>query len=79
MLNKFLHKKNLLNNFNTGEVNLRQLWREDKGVWNLTALAISEFALLTGFPLFALMSLVLSRWVDGGTLCFVSTRKHVRD
>jgi len=79
MLNKFLHKKNLLNNFNTGEVSLRQLWHEDNGVWNLTALAISEFALLTGFPLFALMSLVLSCWVDGGTLCFVSTRKHVRD
>ena len=74
ILNKFLHKKNLLNNFNTGEINLRQLWREDKGVRNLTALAISEVALLIGFPLFAFMNIALSRWVDGGTLRFVATR-----
>lgn len=79
VLNRFLHKKNLLNNFNTGEVKLGELWHEDNGVRNLTALAISEVALLIGFPLFALMSLALSRWVDGGTLRFVATRKHVRD
>ncbi|MEA3416270.1 MAG: class I SAM-dependent methyltransferase [Thermodesulfobacteriota bacterium] len=74
VLNRFLHKKNLLNNFNTGEVKLGELWHEDNGVRNLTALAISEVALLIGFPLFALMSLALSRWVDGGTLRFIATR-----
>ena len=79
ILNRFLHKKNLLNNFNTGEVKLGELWHEDNGVRNLTALAISEIALLIGFPLFALTSLALSRWVDGGTLRFVATREYVCD
>ena len=79
VLNRFLHKKNLLNNFNTGEVKLGELWHEDNGVRNLTALVISEFALLIGFPIVALMSLALSRWVDGGTLRFVAKRKHVCD
>ena len=74
ILNRVFRKKNLLNNFNTGEVSLGELWREDNRIRNFTALAISEIALSIGFPLFAFMNIALSRSVDGGTLRFVATR-----
>jgi 2-polyprenyl-3-methyl-5-hydroxy-6-metoxy-1,4-benzoquinol methylase len=75
-LNKILRKKNLLNNFNTGEVTLTELWRGVGRFRNLTAMAISEMALVVGFPLLALASVALAPWANGGTLRFVATRNE---
>ena len=40
----------------------------------LAALGVSRVALYVGFPLCALLSLLLSPFAEGGTLHFVSTR-----
>ena len=75
LLNKFLRRKNLLNDFDTGEVTFEELWREPERLRNVGALTLSLGMLGLGFPAFALAALALSPWVGGGTLRIVATRE----
>ena len=72
VLNKLLKPKNLLNNFNTGEVTLGDLWHGERRVRNLLALGFSQAALYAGFPLMALAAMLLRPWTSGGTLRIVA-------
>lgn len=74
ILNKVLRRKNLLNNYNTGEITLRDLRRQG-GVGALASLAFSHMALWVGFPLLAVIEFFLSPVVNGGTLNFLATRR----
>lgn len=73
-LNRLLAKPNLLNNFNTKQTTLGELWAGKGPLGNVAALAFSELALAIGFPLMAAAGLVLSPWVDGGTLRFLARK-----
>ena len=75
LLNMALRRQNLLNDYNTGEVSLAELWRGPGRLRSMGALAVSLGALGVGFPVFALVALLLRRWVDGGTLRIVATRE----
>ena len=74
LLNLVLGRKNLLNDFNTGETNLSSLLHSGNKWKNITGLAISEIGLFIGFPLFALTELALQPWVEGGTLKMVAIK-----
>lgn len=67
-LNRILDKPNLLNNFNTKQITLSELWSGEDRIRSVIALAFSELVLAIGFPLMALVGLLLSPWVNGGTL-----------
>lgn len=73
-LNSVLAKPNLLNNFNTRQTTFRELWATRDRIANLTSLAVSELSLAIGFPAMALLGLVLSPWVDGGTLRILASK-----
>jgi 2-polyprenyl-3-methyl-5-hydroxy-6-metoxy-1,4-benzoquinol methylase len=73
LLNKVLRRKNLLNNYNTGEVTLGDLRREG-GVRAVGSLAFSHAVLWLGFPLFAASEFLLSPLVRGGTLNVLAKR-----
>jgi 2-polyprenyl-3-methyl-5-hydroxy-6-metoxy-1,4-benzoquinol methylase len=68
LMNKLLRDKNLLNNVNTGEITVQALWKSNRRYRSLVGLAMSEAALITGFPLFALAACVCAPWAEGGTL-----------
>jgi len=74
VLNRFLRKKNLLNDFNTGEVTFGKLRSDTGRLRNLGALAISQATLVMGFPLSALVAWMLASKVQGGVLRIVATR-----
>ena len=66
--------KNLLNNFNTGETGLADLWRGNRGYRALAMLIVSEIALAIGMPLMLLCAKLSAPWVPGGTLNVVARR-----
>ena len=74
LLNRLLAKPNLLNNFNTGQVSLRDLWTDENRLSNLGALALSQAVLAIGFPSFAAFGVITSPWIQGGTLRFVARK-----
>lgn len=74
-LNAVLRRRNLLNDFNTGEVVARDLLSGGRPVRDMGALAVSQIALGIGFPLLALAGILASPWVDGGTLRCVARLK----
>jgi 2-polyprenyl-3-methyl-5-hydroxy-6-metoxy-1,4-benzoquinol methylase len=73
-LNMILRRPNLLNDFNTRELRFAEIFHGATPVRGLCALAASQIALLVGFPVLALTSVLGSPWVDGGTLRYVARR-----
>jgi 2-polyprenyl-3-methyl-5-hydroxy-6-metoxy-1,4-benzoquinol methylase len=78
LLNRLLRRKNLLNNYNTGEVTLRDLWRQG-GFRAVTSLFFSEALLGLGFPLMAAFEFLVSPVVNGGTLNVLAKRSPDQD
>lgn len=78
-LNRILDKPNLLNDFNTGQVKLRDLWKNEDRLSNLGALTLSQLTLSLGFPLFAAAGFISSPLIQGGTLRFVATKETALD
>lgn len=74
LLNAVLSRKNLLNDFNTGETDLASLLHSTHKWRDLAGLTLSELALAIGFPLFALADLALLPWVEGGTLRVIAIK-----
>jgi SAM-dependent methyltransferase len=74
LLNVVLARKNLLNDFNTGETDLTSLLHSKHKWRDLAGLALSEIGLVFGFPLFALTDLALQPWVEGGTLRVIAVK-----
>jgi SAM-dependent methyltransferase len=61
-LNRVLHKRNLLNNFNTGELRFSDLLHGPNPVRDVIALAVSQVALGIGFPLLVVASAITIPW-----------------
>lgn len=74
LLNLVLERKNLLNDFNTGETNFASLLNSKNRWKDIAGLALSEIGLFVGFPLFALTDLALQPWVEGGTLRIIAVK-----
>lgn len=72
LLNRILVRKNLLNDFNTHEVSLSELWRGPNRVRDVAALGLSLVALAVGFPAAAGLSFLLSPWVAGSAVRLVA-------
>src|SRR5262249_10532746 len=73
-LNLVLPKPNLLNNVNTGQTTIHDLWSDQHRFATLSALAFSELVLALGFPVMAAFSVLSSPWTDGGTLRFIAQK-----
>jgi SAM-dependent methyltransferase len=73
-LNKLLRRRNLLNDFNTGELRLADLLRGPGALRDVGALVVSQVTLMLGFPVLALASILTSPWIEGGTLRYIARR-----